>query len=64
MGWSFDASAGTIDGIPNGGGADADMNLWAVKVGSDGRVPDATSTLAMLGAAFLSLAGVRRRLRI
>jgi hypothetical protein len=62
-GFSLGNTGFTNDQVPNGGGTDADLNLWAIETGTQttgsSGVPDAFPTVLMLGASFLMLAGLR-----
>jgi hypothetical protein len=59
-GFSLGNTGFTNNQVPNSGGTDADLNLWAVETGTGSSgVPDGFPTVIMLGASILMLAGLR-----
>jgi hypothetical protein len=60
VGWNSLDSGIALDGIPNAGGLEADMNLWAYQ-GGEASVPEPSSLLlAAFGAVALCIRKIRR----
>lgn len=52
--WSYNDNAAFASDIPNGGSADADMNVWAFRTDAQGAVPEPAAWMMML----IGMAGI------
>jgi len=61
--WSFEDDTGFgLDVVPNAGGPDADMNIWAYTENGAGAVPE-PSPLGLAGSAVMAMLALRLRRR-
>lgn len=60
-GWSYSNDAVSANNVPNGDSPDADMNVWAFRVGTMGAVPEPATWLMMILGFGLIGASMRRK---
>lgn len=61
--WSYEDTSGLdLNGVPNAGGPDADMNIWAYTENGAGAIPE-PATFGLAGSAVLAMLALRLRRR-